>query len=100
MFVARLHSTACFTLKSRKVPTATVSNVVRTPAPDVEENRVSSIVSLDLLLFFPGIRRRVLEQVGVWSREFDRPVLSVQITRTVTVHADAPSAVPYHVRRG
>ena len=37
---------------------------------------------------------------SVRSREFDWPVLSVQITRTVTVCADAPSAVPYNVHRG
>ena len=37
---------------------------------------------------------------SVRSREFDWPVLSVQITRTVTVCADAPSGVPYNVHRG
>src|SRR5690349_18358140 len=51
MLVARLRSTACFALTSQDVPAAPVSNVARTPAPDVQNNYVNLIIQLYWLCF-------------------------------------------------
>jgi len=55
------------------------------------------------VVFFPGVRRRVLEQVAVRSafgRGSSTGPCCRSRSRTATVRADAPSAVRYHVHRG